>query len=830
MYKQKLVAAAAALTMICACSGLLFGGITASAQEVLTPDNASLFLPQSYEQYLVLDGPVDVALSEKYIAIAEANTLFLYDRAEEESVYHTYTHSAQISKIQFSEAEDLYFSDNSLGFYKLDLSDMGSLEPVDLNTPLSTFLIEGDTIFMAAVTNENTLYRTASLSDPSRSVTVNSTNFSNTPQLAYAGGNFYSVVNELVSVYSLGASGRYEWSSAYALQTNASGLRSVTSLGGMLYFSLNGTAGNVRNGLYTFDLLTNRSELVLEGNGFGALTVCDGKLYAVQENAIRELSVENGLHFTSYEISSASSSEGRLSGARDSVRAGELLVTADSGNSRIAIHNIVKGTDSFIYVSYSPALVATDGTLVVAAAGNTVYTYTMGRNGWEESYFSLDINDTVRGLSCVYGSVYYVSEHHHGRVGDTPILETHGTPAGLAGDLYGNLWIAYTDGAVTRYTEEEFLVLNGEGENEDFRLPLTHTSLRADFEGNLYYLDSEGVMYQNGEPFAFVDGSDYVYLDSETPARSFALGFEDDEVYFNFGNFIVKTHAGALGFPTLGTISAEGVYEEVSVVHAPDDVRYVDVRRGAVGIEVDLASLEEDTVYFPYAAYSRTTESGRGVLLAETGSYCLVALYSDRAYDVRLFRGEQCTLFEGETSDMDGTKFLSSDAYLYNYPCFTHARSEEQLARGSKVRVLSAMETDCGYDFVYVEYETMARSIQRGYLPLSFLADIDPSGSELDVYLLGYLKTTDELVFTAENGDTLRLTGGEQIRIYDNGDGTYTARVTKDGTVYSRVLTSDLIDWGESDAWRIALIIGLSVLAVLIIGAYVWLLPKTKKE
>ena len=55
----------------------------------LTPENAALVLPESYEQYLPLTSPSSVAMSEDYIAIADGTTLYLYDRAA--GVYETYT-------------------------------------------------------------------------------------------------------------------------------------------------------------------------------------------------------------------------------------------------------------------------------------------------------------------------------------------------------------------------------------------------------------------------------------------------------------------------------------------------------------------------------------------------------------------------------------------------------------------------------------------------------------------------------------------------------------------------------------------------------------------
>ena len=64
----------------------------------------------------------------------------------------------------------------------------------------------------------------------------------------------------------------------------------------------------------------------------------------------------------------------------------------------------------------------------------------------------------------------------------------------------------------------------------------------------------------------------------------------------------------------------------------------------------------------------------------------------------------------------------------------------------------------------------------------------------------------------------------------ENEDGTYTARYEEDGVEYTATVEEKQIEWGESDAWRIALIVILSVVAVLIIGGYVFLLPRRNKK
>ncbi len=865
MFKQKLTGTVLAAAIALTAAGLFADGISALAQEQpntaaegsteisLTSENSQLFLPTSYEQYLELESPVDIAVCERYIAVAEQDTLYVYDRTDGQATYHTYRHGpdhnqANISKIQFSDEGNLYFSDTALGFYQLNISDLDNLTTGNSLAPLTTFYIADNVLFEVTVADAGTTYYTASLSAPSTSKQFASNLFKNTPLLTYDNGVLYTVVEKHIDSYSYSGN-KYSPLASSALQSDVNGVASACAVDGILYFSVNGISSN--NGLYAYDLTTGEETLLFEGDGYGALTSFGGKLYAVKGNAVMEYSLE-GVEKTDYEISSASDSVNRLSGAQDSVRAGNLFVTADSANRRLSIYSIAEGVRSVLPLSYVPTHAATDGEIIAASSESTVYVYAWNnRMKSYECVFSYDDGYAVSGLCCLYGKCYFVTiGFGYGVIGadaegtysleGSHIRATPGqnAPAALTNDLYGNLYVVLTDGSVFKYTEENFAEKTlAQGERMETILPAGFSSVRADFEGALYCLCGN-TLYQNGSPLASIDGKDFVYSKdgAAIPPLSFALGFEDDAVYFNFGNFIVKTEEGTLGFPTLRTIDATGVFEEIGRVHAPEEVNYTDVEKGAVGIQVDLSTLGEETQYFPFTSYSRTAEEARGVLLAEQGPFRLVALYHDREYDIRLFRGEQCTEAEISKTERAEEKYLSSRCDLYNYPCIADARAKT-LPRGTKVKVLYAVcpdgdraqEPDLGYDFAYVEAETATREVLRGYVPLSFLTDADPSRGESARFEIVKLK--EDVSFTDENGSEKTLAAGTEVRLYTNEDGSFTARYTdENGKVYSQTLTEEMIDRGESDAFRIALIVILSVLALVIIGAYFALLPHDKKK
>ncbi|MGN1078186.1 MAG: hypothetical protein ACI4ST_06690, partial [Candidatus Gallimonas sp.] len=109
-----------------------------------------------------------------------------------------------------------------------------------------------------------------------------------------------------------------------------------------------------------------------------------------------------------------------------------------------------------------------------------------------------------------------------------------------------------------------------------------------------------------------------------------------------------------------------------------------------------------------------------------------------------------------------------------------------------------------------------------------FLTQIDPVGEENDRYTLGYLKAGIEIA--VGNGEILFLSERTEAKLFDNGDGTYTARFTVGETEYAATVAENLIWRGETDALRIALIVILSVLALLIAGIYFWLRPGRKNR
>ena len=108
----------------------------ASAPQTGAEDEAelSLLLPASYEQYLELNAPSSVAATEDYLAVADGNTIYLYDRVNG-GKYETFvpqndgTPATAVGSLNFYEADGrcyLYFMATLSGRNQIRYVDCGA--------------------------------------------------------------------------------------------------------------------------------------------------------------------------------------------------------------------------------------------------------------------------------------------------------------------------------------------------------------------------------------------------------------------------------------------------------------------------------------------------------------------------------------------------------------------------------------------------------------------------------------------------------------------------------------------------------------------------------
>ena len=237
--------------------------------------------------------------------------------------------------------------------------------------------------------------------------------------------------------------------------------------------------------------------------------------------------------------------------------------------------------------------------------------------------------------------------------------------------------------------------------------------------------------------------------------------------------------------------------------------------------------------YINIPLFGRTVD-----ILPDAVGYLLIAVNENGVYSVSLFLKSDCTEVEkgegGWWTEESRTLYTFIDINTYYFPCLVDALKVDggALARGTQVTLLATVKGDIGYDFAYIEFTRDARSTARGFVPLSLLTEHSPWPPEDAEYRFGYLRASEDgVIFTDAKGGELVITERTYMRFYLNEDGTYTAHYTAgDGTLYTALVSEDMIEAGESDAWRIALIVGLSVLALVIVGVYLYLRPWQKKK
>ncbi len=831
-------------------SGAVFGVTVqkAYAAEHLTSANAQLVLPSSYEQYLALTAPTDIAVSDRFVAVSDGNKLFLYDRDKARYTQTELAEGRTVSTLGFA-GDRLFLADTggSNYFYEYNFTT-SALERIDINC--STFCIDGNDLYTATVSAGLTTIARYPIDELRSSVPtyeeLGRIDNRNTPSLTVLNGTLYCTFEAQV-FYPNPASGMFGADSFWLASSPsmASGVQSVCAFENMLYYTADG-------GFYRTDIAASESKRLIEGNGFSALTSYGEFLYAVQGTSVKQIALtEEGAAFTDYEIASASNSVNRLSGATDSVRAGDLLVTADAGNQRISVSQLKSGESGnpidHTYaipcvaadgMPYTPSLVATDGNLIAVSSNNYIYLYHRD----ETTYFYRHLADTthVKGLVCVYGECYYVTEYGYGKAeeGFTAFPRSGNAPKALCADVYGTLYVVTASGDVQTYTEENFVnPVVVRGTSLEVSMPEDFTSLRADFEGNLYCISGNSFLQNGKELLAFselAENVQFVYGGEIVPV-SYALGYEDGEIYFLFGNYIVRTNAGTVKIPTLSEISANGVFERVFTPHTSEQL-LIDIPKGTIGIRTDLDQLSQDPEYFPYSSYYRTEEDMRGILLTSTGQYALVVLYeisqNSRVFTANLFRmGTENVVSEEEYWQESNTvMYLSNDVSAYYYPCLHTALAGNVLTRGDKVTVLGYAEAP-ERSYALVEIIKSGRATERGFIPVSYLTAVNPIPMSEIPYESAWLKATkDGIEFQSESGETLLVCERTEAQFIKNDDGTFYAVIQKDGKTYTANVPANAIDRGESDALRISLIVILTVLAVGIVGGYVYLLPRKKNN
>ncbi len=741
------------LTMLSAlaCIVVAFTATAIDAVHVKAEDDAptdALVAPVSYEQYLALQEPSDIAVCEDYTAIADGNAVYLYDRVD--GVYRRYEHTVnedatmnKITKLQFDGNDTLYLLDAYNFLYTIKESafdEFSTATPTDTGLACSTFTLHEEWLYFTNVTSGAQLSKvsTDNLNKNSAKPLLD-TSLAGTPALCFWEGELYFTDESFsTDLYKIDPdSGEFaevcRLEHAVTMMTVTEGVFACSYSNGEFFSK-------------PLVSLNTADESYVQAGSFSALCSFGTYVYTIEGASVRQFDVEHGA-FTEYEICSSSTSKTRLKSATDMHLTNDKLYIADAGNKRVSVYDTATGTfvatiptlfNPLYITAYQDAVLIADEVSIALyqVDGTLLSTFAQGR-----------FTGTIKGVANVYEKFYIVTDQNRFymlETGETPILtETAKTstryPKILTADANGFLYIV-SGNDVFRFTEETFLTASEIGEEIYQGLPTTTRKLAFDYEQALYALTDNGIYAcTKDETVSF--GEPLVYYANGAPIpTAFTLGIEENATYLLFdGNYIAVSPR--LQLPTVKTIAVDGADEQVFDT-ASTEFTIVQTAKNALLVEFDLTKLQGAET-FPYIAYTRETRSLTALQLGTTERYTLLAVFdeSTNAYRTYLARTSACTALSTDTYRKDYTEseqttgYLTNEVRLYKFPYLTTLLTVDILPREAQVTLLGEI-TKLDHDYYHVAYTNADGARVTGYIPKVYANDFDgsPKTSETTYY------------------------------------------------------------------------------------------------
>ena len=742
---------------------------TADAETEQTAQT-SLLLPASYEQYLDLTAPTDAAICEDYTAIADGNTIYVYDKKD--GIYREYVHSVNtdplknnVTKLQFDDKGDLYFLDATY-LYILDPDTLELPTPTVKNTsfPCTTFYLHRNMLYFTDTKASTTQLSQLDLSlydvDVTHSVTLKS-DLSGKPTITvYANELYYTSGNNLRKIDL-----ETKNSTTVAVFDNFSALSSIRIANNVFCC----TSTNDPQTFYAYDLTDLTKVSIISDNSiaplnktvgnFSALTVYNGSVYAIDGNSLREFNTADQ-QFTSYEIGNRSASVHRINGATETCLAGNLLLIADEGNKRISVLDTATGEfRTPIANTLTAAYLASDGNTVLAANKNQAVLYSMQANNYGEVLMKLDdFIGNIVGTASVYGSYYLALDNYcHYRIsadetGKWTYTETRRTatrtPSLLTADAYGNLYLA-SGSKIHRYTEAQFLSESEDGEEVYGNLSTLAKKIAVDYEGNLYAL-VEGKLYKLGEENAYELNSPLVYTKSdEAQISSFAFGIEENQAYVLYAeNYAAKTEI--LHLPTVKTIAVNGADESIFAEESAT-FSVVQTKPDAFTVYFDIHALEGAEI-FPYLAFERRATPFTALKIGETDKHNALAIFNEATHEYQtcLVLKSQCNELPAEDYRTDYTTekvgYLSNAVSLYKFPYLTSLLTVSKLEAGMQITMLGEIDK-LDHPYYQIAYTDENGVLQTGFVPKAYVTDFNGAPPVPETVVYGNVENNNDDMF-----------------------------------------------------------------------------------
>lgn len=722
--------------------------LTETGAKAFAENTDQLITPTSYEQYLELEKPSGITVSERYTAIADGNVIYVYDGVE--NIYKEYTHAGNhgVTKMQFSDMGVLYFSDESTHIYGLD-PRTATLIDVQADFVCSTFVIDGNDIYYSNVSDgvssisKTTLDKMERTEPFLRNIMGNTVFTVSGDSLLFTDSRKY--LRKIDKTETAEGNG-------YLICDFPDAIESLTVCGS--FFFCTDEEGTFR-AYHTAELYPNNSNLspifVKDGN-FSKMAGYSNYVYTIEGASVKQYSIKDQT-FTSFEICSTSSSPYRLNGGTDLLLYEDKILVADSKNLRLTVRD-KKGDYSTIPTNKqtsdmsSALLAATDNTALLVLE-NAAHLYDLTTGAYLQS-FGFGENK-LKGAVGVYGKYYFVTATGGYYVAEKQRVETEteqkeewilqdpkfkqgSTPTMLTADVYGNLYVARAND-VYRYTEEEFLQPTAEGELVA-TIPTNTKKISLGFGLNLYALtDNTLVRFQKGETdySELSVRSNCVYQSENATAISFTVSVLENQTYLLYdGNYIVATQKAQL--PTVKTVTAENadqtIFNNESAVFS-----VVRTKEKSLMIEFSLEELV-NADYFPYVNHFREEGQKIALKIGETSEYSILAEYdhNKRVYHTYAVLSSSCETFDESEYltrfESEGEQirygYLTNSVNVYKFPYLTSLLTLDKLPKNAKIQLLGEV-TKLDNDYYHVAYQTENGEQKMGYVPKSYVTDFDGS-------------------------------------------------------------------------------------------------------
>lgn len=821
--------------------------ITSAADETGTQGTAGLDLvmPTSYEQYLELNAPTDMAFHENYIAIADnlsssEAAIYIYDRNAQEYRSVKITTPNKISSLNFYDCESgtyLYYILTGNFLYRIDLSDAALIPTLENSIRPSVMLIHNDTeVYYATQTGESSNLYYSTITD----LTISEGNqigasplTTQKPAFSEFGNTVY--VSENKTIYECtkdSFTSRFstiDSANNFAILGTSNYELLYSNPGGMLYY------GN---------------EQQARAQGCSVIKYFEGEVYVLTEDGVAKFDISSK-QFTDYRISKYSDADNRLAqGAADLSVYGDTLIVADKGNKRIQIFNTrTQAYSAVTDLDFSPELLCAGAQAFAVSDTYQIRLYKYDGTLLKR-YEANSFSSTIYGIAYSYGNFYVVT----GGNNNAYILSENGeafkagsnrnTATSIAADIFGNIYIVQDD-SVYYYTQGNFATeISGE---LLISFPEAPKKLLSDYEGNLYALTGSTI-YRYSKQEQTIRAYDLtaqlnklVYNPSGSQAVSFAFGFENRQAYVLSDGFIAKTDD--LDTASLDNLDAAQAYESIYSTR-PDasfaSDRLVRAYAGCIRVTIDIQALENQNPTLSCGEYAQLDRERTGVVLAET-EYGIIALFYDRTVDasgIQTTRSyEVCLLLKGSRYETLGdTCFtaqeyeatISNDVGFYKYPAmrtgsdgnFEALGKQFVLSQGTRVTVLGALVPDAGvldaasYSFLCVKNEN---GIFYGFVPTSYLIESGESSTDSAPFVYRNLRKGASVTLFFGN-ESIQLNDRERLKAFGEADDSGLILVAfdaLDGNTYTGKIDASLLEKEDNSIIAVLIIVPAVTLVVL---------------